>query len=392
MKRTFLVSFLAFAQCILLNAQIATIPFEIQDNGHIYIKVKVNNSSEVLNFVFDTGATADVLDKEIAKKLSIKATYKQSIQGTGGSKSYDIATNQQLFLPDNIVLRNTNLVFTDLSRFHDSSDDSFTGIIGYSLLRRYITKMDYQNKQLVLYEKIIDVDINNYFKIPFRFDRGIPIPQFDISIQLKNGETFTGKILFDSGAGLTLSINTPFKKNNNIDKKISKSIISKSESLSKASISEKVAISSLTIGRFTFKDLTIKISNEEQGVSAYEGYLGILGAQIIKRFNVVLDYNTKTLYLKPNSYYPKEFEFPLSGIRLKKKNGVIVIDTVSETSPAYKAGLRNGDKIVSGNGKKSNLLKYFQDLFKNEGNTVTLEVKTSSGKLKSCTFKLKRLL
>lgn len=392
MNRTFYIFLLVLIQSILLNAQVATIPFEIKDNGHLYLKVKVNNSKEALNFVFDTGATSDLLDKGIAEKMGIKANYQQSVQGTGGSKTYDIATNQKLVLPKDIVIKNTNLVFTDLSRFHEALDDGFVGIVGYSLLRKFITKIDYQKQQLVLYKKISDLNISSYSKIPFRFDRGIPIPQFDISIQLKNGESFTGKILFDSGAGLTLSINTPFNQENKIHKKSGKSIISKSQGLSKKSISEKVAITSLTIGDFTFKDLAIRISNEESGVSAYDGYLGILGAQIIKRFNIVLDYSTKTLYLKPNSHYGKKFEFPLSGIQLKKKKNGIIIDTIVETSPAYKAGLRNGDLIIAINGKTSKQLKTYREMLKKENETVTLKVKNSSGKLGAFTFKLQRLL
>ncbi|MFY0629261.1 MAG: aspartyl protease family protein [Flavobacteriaceae bacterium] len=392
MNRTFYIFLLVFIQSILLNAQVATIPFEIKDNGHLYLKVKVNNSKEALNFVFDTGATSDLLDKDIAEKMGIKADYQQSVQGTGGSKTYDIATSQKLILPKGIVIRNTNLVFTDLSRFHAAIDDGFVGIVGYSLLRKFITKIDYQKQELVLYKKISDLNTSSYSKIPFRFDRGIPIPQFDISIQLKNGESFTGKILFDSGAGLTLSVNTPYNQENKIRKKSGKSIISKSLGLSKKSISEKVAINSLTIGDFTFKDLAIRISNEESGVSAYDGYLGILGAQIIKRFNIVLDYSTKTLYLKPNSHYGKKFEFPLSGIQLKKSKKGIAIDVLVETSPAFKAGLREGDQILAIDGKTSKQIKVYRDLLKKEGNTITLKVKSNIGELKSITFKLQRLL
>lgn len=392
MKYKFLTVFFACFIQISLYAQLATIPFEIQDNGHIYLKVKVNDSNKALNFVFDTGAVVDLLDEKIAKELGITANRQQSIQGTSGSQSYQIATNQSLVLPENIKIHSPSLVFSDFTRFHELTDEGFHGIIGYSLLRKYITQISYQKNQLILYRDIDDIDISKYKAIPFRFSSGISIPQFDISIQLKNGESFTGRILFDSGAGTELIVNTPFKNKNGLNKKAEKSISFSREGLGKSSMSDEIAISSLTIGGFTFENLTVELSNTKNGVNSYGEYLGILGAQVIKRFDVVLDYNSKTLYLKPNRFYQDPFDFPTSGIQLKKKEGIVFINDIVKGSPAYKAGLRQGDRVLKINNSTSNKIKLYKRLLKKEGENVTVKVKNSSGAIKSFTFKLQRLL
>jgi hypothetical protein len=386
------VFFFLYIQAIIVNAQIAEIPFALQDNGHIHLKVKVNDFQESLNFVFDTGATADLLGIKIAEKLGIKGNYKQSIPGAGGVKSYDIALNQKLSLSEKITIDNSNLVLTDLSRFHDVSDSSFDGIIGYSILRNHITWINYQEKKLSLYKEINNINLIDYHTIPFKFHRGIPIPQFDISIKLKNGEIFSGRILFDSGAGLTLLVNTPFNKKNKLSDKFKKSIVSRSENLSKMSSSEKVAIASLTLGGFTFEDLTITLSDDTSGVSSYDGYLGIMGAKIIKRFHVILDYSSKKLYLKPNQFYKKKFDFPLSGIRLKRKDQNIIVDYVDKSSPAKKLGLKVGDKIISINNNSTQSIRTYKRLLKKEGSTVILKVMNASSEIKTYTFQLNKLL
>jgi C-terminal processing protease CtpA/Prc len=123
--------------------------------------------------------------------------------------------------------------------------------------------------------------------------------------------------------------------------------LQKTENLSKKSISETVAIKAFKIGNYTFKDLTVLIANDTQGVSAYDGYLGVLGANIIKRFSAILDYTTKTLYLKPNSNFDSKFNFPVSGLRIKQLERHIRMEQVETTSDAYKSGIREGDKIIS---------------------------------------------
>ena len=188
---------LVFIISIRLNAQIAEIPFELKNNL-ILLKVNINDDSEYKTFVFDTGASSDLLDSTTASKLGLKANYKQDISSGSGKKSYDIILHQKLTLQNKIEIDSTHLVISDLTKIKDKLERDFDGIIGYSLLKRYITKVDYESQKILLYNKIKSVDTIGYTAIPFEFANGIPIPQFDISVTLNNGESFTGRILFDS--------------------------------------------------------------------------------------------------------------------------------------------------------------------------------------------------
>lgn len=375
-----------------LNAQIAEIPFELIDDGLILLDVTINDNTEASTFLFDTGATSDLLDSTTANKLGLKANYKQDVSGTGGSKSYDIILNQKLTLQNKIEIDSTHLVLTDLTKLKDALERKFDGIIGYSLLKKYITKIDYENKRILLYNKIENVNITGYKAVNFKFENGITIPQFDISVTLRNEESYTGKILFDSGAGLTLLINTPYNEENKLSEKAGKSLISKSENLHGESISEDIAIKSMNIGGYQLNEMVVSIANDKNGVSSYENYLGLLGAKVISKFNIVLDYSSSTLYLKPNNTFSKSFEFPLSGIGLKKVDETIVIDRIEKTSSAYKKGIRKEDKLISVNKDSSGDIIAFRELLKKEGNNISLTIINSEGETKKIKIKLKRLL
>ena len=198
--------------------------------------------------------------------------------------------------------------------------------------------------------------------------------------------------MFDSGASLTLFINTPYNEKYQLSKKAGKSLISSSENLHGTSISESIAIKSMIIGGYEFSEMTISIAHDEEGVSSYENYLGILGAEIISKFDIILDYSSSTLYLKPNNTFNNPFEFPLSGIGLKNITGNIIIDKVEKTSSAYKKGIRKGDKLISINKDSSGDIGIFRDLLKKEDEKVCLVIVDSKGTIKKIKIKLKRLL
>ena len=391
MKPIITTLLLAFIISIRLNAQVAEIPFELKD-GLILLKANINDNKEANTFIFDTGAISDLLDSTTANKLGLKANYKQNVSGAGGTKSYDIILYQKLTLQSKIKIDGTHLILTDLTKLKDKLGRNFDGIIGYSLLKMYITKIDYENKKILLYDKIKNVNTIGYEAIPFEFGKEIPIPQFDISITLKNGKSFTDRVLFDSGAGLTLLINTPYNENNKISEQVGKSLISSNENLHGKSISENIAIKSMKIGGYDLNEMVVAIAHDKDGVSSYEGYLGILGGKVISKFNVILDYSSKTLYLKPNNRFNKPFEFPLSGIELKKVENTIIVDKVEKASSAYKNGIRKGDKLISINKNVSGNLEVYRQFLKNEGEKVYLVIINSEGKTKKRKIKLKRLL
>jgi C-terminal processing protease CtpA/Prc len=138
--------------------------------------------------------------------------------------------------------------------------------------------------------------------------------------------------------------------------------------------------------------MVLGIAHDKDGVSSYENYLGILGAKVISRFNLVLDYSTSTLYLKPNNTYSKPFEFPLSGIKLKKVEDNIIIDRIEKTSTAYKKGIRKGDKLISVNKNSSRNITAYRELLKKEGDKIYLTIINHKGETKKIEIQLKRLL
>jgi predicted metalloprotease with PDZ domain len=156
---------------------------------------------------------------------------------------------------------------------------------------------------------------------------------------------------------------------------------------------EIAVIKSIKLGGYEFGGRPIMLSTAKKGLTAADNYLGLLGNELISRFNFILDYSNNILFLKPNQSYHRKTDFPVSGIDLVSKNGEILISDVVSTSSAYMKGLRRGQKILAINNiKKGSLEEYRQILNSSEGTIVEIEYLTKAGVKMQAKIKLKRLI
>jgi FKBP-type peptidyl-prolyl cis-trans isomerase len=161
------------------------------------------------------------------------------------------------------------------------------------------------------------------------------IPRFPISITLANGETFTGKVMFDSGNAATLLVSTPYSKFHDFDSKLGETTLVGGRGLSASTIDRLAVIKSMNFNQFNFGPMMIKLTVNDQAKPA-EGYLGILGIDVIKRFNLILDYAHKKIYMKPNQNYSDKFDLDFFNSKITDVRESQVFLQKNATAPGVK--------------------------------------------------------
>ena len=372
----------------LVTSQVASIPFE--KDGLVYIQVKVPEKEEALTFVFDTGASTAVMDKAVATRLGIKADTKQYATGASGSQEYEIAINRTIEI-ENISFNKLNLVLVDLQELSNRGGIQIDGIIGYDVLTRFVTQFDFAEKQIHLYNKTKDIADTSGF-IAHDIDLSSTIPMVTLECIFKDGTRLSGEYLFDSGANLSILFNTPFAKKHQLEDKFDKTITITSRGLTATSSSVKGMLDGVSFLGNDLNELSVSISQAEYGVSSQEGFAGILGADIINRFDMILDYKKGKMYLKPNLHYTDAFDIPMVGFSIKKLEQKIVIGDVIKDTEAAQKGITQGDEILSINGVSHTGLKAYRELLKKEGETIRVLLRKSSGEEEEIELTLERLL
>ena len=118
---------------------------------------------------------------------------------------------------------------------------------------------------------------------------------------------------------------------------------------------------------------------------------GILGNELLRRFNVILNYAQGDIYLTPNTHMRDLFDYSYSGLELYYIEGLIVAGDVAKGSPAEGAGIKEGDIVISVNRDLSQNLDRYKRELQNTLGKVQLILKRN-GEVIRTEFKVKNIL
>jgi len=108
-------------------------------------------------------------------------------------------------------------------------------------------------------------------------------------------------------------------------------------------------IEQLTLGGAKMENVVARFLDGSSNMVAV-GADANLGTGVLSRFLVTFDYANKRMFLKPNATLADPFPFSTSGVAIDREiaeDGSVGIVMVFEGSPAARAGLTAGDRIIS---------------------------------------------
>jgi len=378
------------------QTKVATIPIEIDSENYVFIKASINGS-EPLTFELDSGAGSGVvLYFKAAQRLGLKLQGKGK-GGGGGENTFDTSFIKGVSLNlAGVEITNQTFVVFPPDRSRPASDRIIDGVIGYALFSRYAVEVDYQSRVVTLYEPNTYQYSGSGESIPIKVMGNVPFAR--VKIPVEGGKSLDGEFIVDMGAGrFTIILNTPLVESRHLLAVAQKTI----EELGAKGVGGNVKLlvgrwPQLQLGRFTFRNPVIYLAQDRKGAFASTEFSGVIGGELLGRFKVIFDYAHKRLYLEPNSRLADVFEYDMSGIRMEAEGEdfkTFRVKRVAENSPAFEAGVRQGDVILAVDGKPASELSLSQinQMFKQEGKEYVLEI-ISGEKTKQIRFNLRRLI
>lgn len=291
-----------------------------------------------------------------------------------------------------LIEKNINVYSTELDHLEISLGREFDGILGYDLLKHHSIRIDYDNHNFEIYNHGDHPKKGD--PIPFKLVNAIPTIKG--TVVLNNGEPHEGTFFIMTGAGTTLDFNSPYAIKYDVIHKTGEHYSYFVKSISNIETKHYEGyVKSFTFGNQTLENLPIGISLAQKGAQAHKSVSGIIGNEILSRFNIIIDLPSKIMYLEKNNSYDDPFLINCSGIdiQLSPDKQRVLIHQVIENSPAEKAGIKVNEELISINGKttKEVHIGEIKDLLKQDGSSVVLVLK-QDGVEKSVTLQLKSLL
>lgn len=369
MKKLIILTLLLFSIPVWAQEVITTLPFEIV-NGHIYVKVVVDNGRP-LNLAFDTGARANLLHEQVAEELGFNIDGVQQVNDASGIVKIKSSYNHSMKV-GSLDFRRETFLLMNLDHLGDE-DHPMDGVIGGSILDEFITEINFDDSEIRFYERSVFQAPEGFTEEkmtlePFR------VPIINCKLMLNDGTAKEGFYLVDTGAALAIRFNVPLVKKQKLTESLLPNYAYTSRALNSESTDYIGRLPAFEIMGHKFQGFQVRMATDAGGVSGRSSVDGIVGLEILKRFNLIFDYRQEIIYMQPNSLYNTFFLENFSGLKVKKQNGRLQVEAVADNSPALDQGMKTGDEILSVDGQmnlsRMAFLEYVQPMRKD----VKLEV------------------
>jgi hypothetical protein len=349
---------------------ITTFPMTLFTGGVILIKARLGDFPDSLNFVLDTGSGGISLDSSTCLRLKLNPLPSdKTILGIAGIRQVRFLYNEVLHLP-NLSVDSMNFHVNDYDILSEVYGEKIDGIIGYSFFSRYIVDINYDSLRVSVYSKGT-----------FRYPRGgyllrPLIPNLPImNVETMDAKKVNGRYYFDTGAGLCALFSTDFISDSGLLDNRKKLYLTQAQGLGGKATMRLTTLKELKVGPFRFRKVPVYLFDDNFNVTSYPNLCGLLGNDILRRFNVILNYDRRCICLSPNSHYYDQFDYSYTGVSIYWEDGVIRVGDVMSGSPGEKAGLKVDDILLAVNNNFSNSIQAYKALLQNTGEKLKLIVR-----------------
>jgi hypothetical protein len=354
--------------------------------GVVVLRGLVGNYPDTLNFILDTGSGGISLDSATCERLKIKSVPSdRTIRGIAGVRNVRFVYNEKLHLPG-LTLDSMNFHINDYEILTSAYGEQIDGIIGYSFLSRYIVKINYDSSRIQVYSK-------GWMKYPRGGFLLRPIlATLPIQVaRLEDNRDVSSRFYFDTGAGLCLLLSAEFVGDSAVLNPRRKPVMTQGEGLGGKMEMQLTTIKEFRLGPYRFKKVPTYIFDDAYNVTAYPYLGGLIGNDILRRFNIILNYDRRDIYLVPNTHFREPFDYSYTGLGIYKIDSEVVVVDIMKGSPAEKAGFEPGDIILAVNNNFSGNVQQYKNMMQVTGEKLKILVHRETGPV-LLTLKVKSIL
>ncbi len=337
---------------------ITRFPFKQYSGGVMVIRGCLGNVKDSLNFILDTGSGGISLDSTTCSDLNIATTKTDTtISGIGGKRKVDYVFNRTLHLPG-LDVQSLNFHINNYEVLTSVYGEKVDGIIGYSFFSRYIVKINFDSL-------FIEVFSPGKMQYPTRSGHilkpaftSIPIQY----LQIKDRKKFSHNFYFDTGAGLCFLMSDQYASDSAVLLPKRKPLLTQAEGMVGRLQMRLTVIKELKIGPYRFRNVPTYLYKDDFNVTSYPFAGGLIGNELLRRFNMTINYGQREIFLQPNKHFYDLFDYAYTGLGIYYIDGKIMVEDVIDHSPAQKAGFKVGDEVFGIGTNLSHSIQQYKNL------------------------------
>ena len=150
-------------------------------------------------------------------------------------------------------------------------------------------------------------------------------------------------------------------------------------------------VKEVKIGPYRFRDVPTYLYEDDNNITSYPFTGGLVGNDLLRRFNVIFNYPQREIHLLPNSHYYEQFDYAYTGLGIYYINGKIQVLDIIKDSPAEKAGFKLEDEIISVGNNISLDIQQYKNILQTANEHIKIIVKRKN-ELVQLSLKVKSIL
>ena len=361
-----------------------SIPF--LSRSHLYLPASINNEYQA-NVIFDTGA-ASIFGID-SVYFSASGWHPQEIgwARTGGGAG---KTRVKVII-DSTMLSIGSLKsvyqFVPIFKLRDVIDCHVDGIWGIKDIEHHPLEINFEHNFLKHYTDG-NPPLEGYERLPIRYQDHRILVQAEV---LVGGKSIQEWFLMDTGSGGSVSFSANSVQQYGLESLPGKRYV---KDMTQFGIGdkaqEKIVVmqsQSIVIGSDTTSNEIISYLPDGIGAFNTKDYAGIIGNQVLSKFNLIIDIAHSALYLKrfkEDQPFQPNYDF---GFRNRTDIGMgWIVSSLTRDGDAARAGLQLNDRIIAINGRPVEDYAWEEEYRLNRLSQITLDVIGANGESKQITL------
>jgi hypothetical protein len=328
--------------------------FKQYSGGVMVVQARLNDIADTLNFILDTGSGGISLDSSTCAHYNIFPSFSDTmVTGMGSSRKAKFVYDQKLHFPG-LTVEDLDFHVNDYDILTSVYGEKIDGIIGYSFFRQFIVKIDFDTLQIDVY-KPGEIKYPRQGTLLRPAFTALPIQ----NITVKDGRKLDFNFYLDTGAGLCFLMSEAFAKDSAVLSSKRRPIHTQAEGMGGKLQMQITVVKMLQLGHYKFRNVPTYVFKDNYNVTSYPYIGGLIGNDLLRRFNLVLNYPQREIHLSPNSHFLDPFDYAYTGMATYFSDGKIFVEDIVPGSPAEKAGLEVDDVLIAvGNNFSNNIMQY----------------------------------
>lgn len=270
---------------VIAQSQSDTVAFTLNRQSNICIKACINNSDTLVLMFHSASTGITLLNETVAKKLPLNLDKSNTVQTWGGTAESRYSKGNTMTI--NGLKWDNMTIYTN-----ENSGEGTDGKFGHDLFAGKIVEIDYDKKQLIVHQNL-PKNRNNFAKSGLKIIQGTIYIKAALTV---SEEVYTDDFMFHTGYGGSILLDPKIGEKYTMQSRLK--TISTSElrdSYNNIIKIETKQLPQISIGGESLPEVPVSFAAQSSQIP-----MKVLGNDLLKRFNIIFDFQKNEMYLKTN--------------------------------------------------------------------------------------------